>query len=1657
MKDANDLNNTNLPDDTYPIVNINDWALVSEIAAKFNQFTFENIDFNYIVEKARELSGAKYAVLNHFDKKKLIATTLAYSGLSDHMRKAVSIFGFELVGKVWVADPTHLKKMSEHEIIIHNHMLDLTPNSLSDTIIKRLVSTFNLGIVVTVAANSDTDILGNFQLFFTGKSVLQNRELVTLYARMTGSLLKRLNSEKKLQNEYRKLQVLSISSPDLLILVDENQKVKYINKVLPGFEMEKVIGDDVLNYVFPDYRQAYQQWLLDVFQTGETITREVKAVGDLGVNAFYQITFTRINFDGEGNLVYIVAKDITQQKNRELQLQNNYNFEKLVTKISEKFIQTTMDSLNEDIDQFLQDIGTYFQADRSYFYLYSDEGRNISNTHEWCNTDIEPKKDYSQGYPVDSNSWWRKELNSANYVNIPDVVLLPADKYPEKEIFLAQGIKSLITVSIHSQTKPVGFLGLEAVRSKRFWNENEINKLRNFCNLVGSVIQILESEKQLKDIISAVNENSLVSITDSRGFITHANSRFSELSGYTETELIGKNHRILNSGYHDKQFWNNLWKTISEGKIWKGEIKNRAKDGSEYWVSSVINPIKDSSGKIKQYISIRQDITERKNAEIQLAESEKFLSTILENIPNMIFIKDARDLSFLMFNKAGEQLLGYKKDDLLGKNDYDFFPKEQADYFTSKDKSVFEKNDLILIQEENIETKNGPRILSTKKIGILDNNGNRKYLLGISEDISERKKSALVLLESEKKFRELFENLIDEVHLWKLIKDETGKITGWQLVDANPSALKSWGKSIQQIIGKTANEIFGSDAHTQFMPIVEKIFKTGKPHNWQEYFLPTDQYLYMESIPFGDQFISTGKDITEQKKVEQALKESELRFSIAIEGTEAGIWDWDMVKNKVVFSIQWKAMLGYEDSEIENSFEGWKNLWHPEDATTIEKAVTDHMNGVSKKYEVIHRCRHKNGEWRWIMTRGKILRDNAGNPYRWIGTNVDITPQKQAEEDQKIAKEQAVAASNAKSEFLANMSHEIRTPLNGEIGFTDLLKHTQLSPVQQQYLDNANVSGLTLLGIINDILDFSKIEAGMLELESIKTDMIELLENSVDIVKFSAGKKDLELLLDIDPTLPRFANVDPIRLKQILANLLSNAIKFTHKGEVELKVSFSSIGAGLGKLSFFVRDTGIGISEVQKEKLFKAFSQADSSTTRKYGGTGLGLIISQMIAEKMGSRIQIDSIPDVGTTFYFEITTEFEEGEKPDTTKIADVKRCLIIDDNANNRLILELMLQQWEIHSDSCDSGIEAVKRIGTSQPYDVILCDYNMPSMNGLQTIRMIRDKLKLSQDKQPVILLHSSSEDAELHEKCKEMGVRFRLSKPVKSNDLFSYLSNLNQSDNKLTKDTKHEVIKQVTEVNKTDHSGEKVKILIAEDVSINMMLISTILSQNLPNVEIFQAENGLEALKLYKTNALDLIFMDIQMPVLDGIDATKQIREIESKTLKHVPIIALTAGALKEEKEKSFAAGVDDFVTKPILSESIQTVLKKHLPNPKKTNVDFPDGETTSEVHFGYNELVMSLGNEREFVRELITKVITDIPTKINQLEQACIQSDTTKIKTMAHSMKGLFLSMRCNILAAIAGKMEKDAMNNYLETQEVLLTEFKGEWEIVKNIMLQKIE
>jgi signal transduction histidine kinase/CheY-like chemotaxis protein len=519
------------------------------------------------------------------------------------------------------------------------------------------------------------------------------------------------------------------------------------------------------------------------------------------------------------------------------------------------------------------------------------------------------------------------------------------------------------------------------------------------------------------------------------------------------------------------------------------------------------------------------------------------------------------------------------------------------------------------------------------------------------------------------------------------------------------------------------------------------------------------------------------------------------------------------------------------------------------------------------------------------------------------------------------AKKDADTASKVKSEFLANMSHEIRTPLNGVIGFTDLLMQSKLTGVQQEYMQTVSQSANSLLDIINDILDFSKIEAGKLELTVDKTDLIEVSGQVADMIKYQAHKKGLEVLLNISNKIPRYIWADEIRLRQILINLLSNAVKFTEFGEIELKIEALENNSLKEQniFRFSVRDTGIGVHPKNQQKIFDAFSQEDSSTTKRFGGTGLGLAITNKLLELMGSHLQIQSEVGKGSVFYFDVALKSMYGSIMEWENTENIESVLIVDDNTNNRIILREMLALKSITADEAKSGLEALDML-KAKKYDVIIMDYHMPYMDGIETIRKIREMYPTAGD-QPVVLLYSSSDDGHINIVCDELQVQQRLVKPLKINQLYTSLSFIKAKNKKLD-------VQQLD--NAVTESKEKLiqyKVVIAEDNAINMLLARTIIKNILPDAKIFEVTNGKQALDIFKEQQPDIIFMDVQMPELNGYDATMAIRNAE--TGKRVPIIALTAGTVKGEKEKCLEAGMDDYISKPFVKKTMEDIIKVWL--------------------------------------------------------------------------------------------------------------------------------
>ena len=755
--------------------------------------------------------------------------------------------------------------------------------------------------------------------------------------------------------------------------------------------------------------------------------------------------------------------------------------------------------------------------------------------------------------------------------------------------------------------------------------------------------------------------------------------------------------------------------------------------------------------------------------------------------------------------------------------------------------------------------------------------------------------------------------------------------------------------------------------------------------------------------------IGNSIDITEQYHLEKDLKRTKEMLEQTNEVARVGGWEMDLIRKKVYWSDVTKDL-----HEVDPSFEpelaqGIRFYKEGESRRLISKAVEEAMlNGTpwDLELEIIT----AKGNERWIRTLGNAESEN-GRVKRLYGTFQDITDDYRQRQELKNASIQAEQASIAKSEFLANMSHEIRTPLNGVIGFTDILLKTKLSQIQHQYLTVVNQSANALLSTINDILDFSKIEAGKLELDVDKYDLYEMGCQATDIITYQAQKKGLEILLNIAAGLPRFIWADAVRLKQVLVNLLGNAAKFTDKGEIELKIAaITDTSKEQVTFRFEVRDTGIGIKAERQQKIFESFSQEDASTTKKYGGTGLGLTISNSLLGLMGSRLHVKSSPGEGSIFYFDLTLHTQKGDPVSYENIEQVKRVLIVDDNLHNREILKQMLLFKNIVSDEAANGFEALQLLAKKEhEYDVILMDYHMPHMDGLETIRKIRES-NTAAGKHLIIVLHSSSDDETILRACEELEVDFRLVKPIKMQEMY----------NALSRALKAEQVKEAEQqTDGTVNNTEVFTVLIAEDNEVNMLLAKTVIKRIAPNARIVEAVNGAVAIAQYQYTHPDLILMDIQMPEMNGYEATRAIRQLTGGA--DVPIVALTAGNVKGEKEKCMAAGMNDFVAKPFVEESIRMVFDTWIT--KKAGIPaLPVSKpATADPHFDIHTIRKYLGDEEEIIREMLMLTKSEIKKTIALLEKQVADQQLPGMNAIGHKLYGTAATAGLATLAALANR------------------------------------
>ncbi len=669
-------------------------------------------------------------------------------------------------------------------------------------------------------------------------------------------------------------------------------------------------------------------------------------------------------------------------------------------------------------------------------------------------------------------------------------------------------------------------------------------------------------------------------------------------------------------------------------------------------------------------------------------------------------------------------------------------------------------------------------------------------------------------------------------------------------------------------------------------------------------------------------------EVNERMRAEETLSEERKILRALIDNVPDFMYVKDLDCRFLVANLSVARQMGAKTSEEllgKNDFDFYpREIATPffEDEQRVMRSGQAEVNREEKGLD-------SHGNVSQVMTTQVPLRDKNGRVTGLVGIGRDITHLKKVQEEMQKAREAAEAASRAKSEFLANMSHEIRTPLNGVMGMTDLALDTELTPEQREYLETVKMSGDSLLTVINDILDFSKIEAGKIDLEELDFDLRDSLEITLKTLALRADEKGLELLCEVAPEVPEVVRGDSSRLRQIVVNLVGNAIKFTDVGEVAVKVQLESREGLECICRFTVADTGIGIPVDKRESIFDPFSQADTSTTRKYGGTGLGLTISTRLVHMMGGKIWVESEMGRGSQFHFTVRLGAADAKEIKVGTVAPPEllrgvKVLVVDDNRTNCRILEGMLTRWQMKPTSVNGGTAALAQLSaareTGDPYNLILTDMHMPDMDGFALVEQIRQEPELATA--TIMMLTSAGHRGDAA-RCQELGVSAYLLKPIRQSELREAVARVLGA-------REHDgAIPLITRFSLQDAREPEayLSVPLAEDNLVNQRLVVRLLEKRGHRVVV--AGTGLEALQALEKGSFDLVLMDVQMPEMDGLKATAVIREKEKGSGLHQPVVALTAHAMKGDREKCMAGGMDGYLSKPIRPQELDQLLEIYV--------------------------------------------------------------------------------------------------------------------------------
>ena len=1172
---------------------------------------------------------------------------------------------------------------------------------------------------------------------------------------------------------------------------------------------------------------------------------------------------------------------------------------------------------------------------------------------------------------------------------------------------------------------------------------------RTVCMLVRDVSERKQAEEAKRFLASIVESSGDAIIGKALdGTVVSWNRGAELLYGYGADEIIGKPVSILAPPDRFDEVPGILQKIKQGQRIVHFETVRVRKNGTSVDVSLTISPIKDAAGEVTGAATIARDIGERKRGEEVLRASEEKYRALIETTGTGYVIVD-REGRVLDANQEYVRLTGQGTGEgILGRRATEW---TSPDYLAATLDALRTCADEGFVRNHETEYVNrrGRRIpIELNATALYGPEGLR--IVALCRDITERKRAQEALEESEARLRLFVEHAPAAIAMFDVNMRYVAISRRW---------LEDYRLGTQDIIGRSHYEVFPEIPER--WKVIHKRCLAGAVEKCDEDPFRRDDgttdWLRWEIHPWrrsgGDigGLILFSENITDRKQAEEALRASESRYRGLFENNLAAIITNTLEGRIVDVNDAAARLFGYESPEEMKGL-SMRNIHCDLDKRTELMAgleAAKRLNGVEMNF------RRRDGSTFWALINLRLTETDYGDEPLVQGSVVDFTASKQAAEAAQQAKEAAEAANRAKSQFLANMSHEIRTPMNGVIGMTALLLDTKLTDEQRQYADSVRVSGEALMEVINSILDFSKIEAHKLVLEITDFDLHTPLQYALELLGPQAHERGLELTCQVEPGTPFLLRGDPGRVRQALVNLVGNAVKFTHHGEVAVKVGVEAEDEGTATLRFTIRDTGIGFREDLATTLFEPFVQADGSSTRRYGGTGLGLTISKQLVEMMGGRIGVESVEGKGSTFWF--TAAFEkrpQKSRPAARQYASLEglKMLVVDDNPTNRSLVASLLRSWGCRSEEAtDAGSALAALRGAARagdPFRLALLDLTMPGVDGEELGR----KVAADPDLHPtaLMLMTPVGKRSDLA-RLRALGFRGYVPKPIWEPRLRAALAIALGGNAGAGAAVAEEVHKLPGAV----RANRNARVLVAEDNLTNQAVVLGMLSKL-----GYQAEavaNGAEALAALGGADYDAILMDCLMPEMDGFEATRRIRQKAANGRPGIPIIAVTADALSGDRDKCFEAGMNDYLAKPIAPEQLAAVLEKWLAAPSAGHGGSPPAPSErpeTEAVFNERELLSRLMGDRALARAAMAGFITDVPRQLQRLKERIERGDAPGVNAQAHTLKGSAATVAAGCLRDLSVEVQQVANSGKLEAAATLLPRLEAEFERLKSNLAQ---